>query len=242
MPSRSEVGRTWVFSFKGLLIAAVAALVAAGGAANADTDRTGNLGLRFIQDGARLRMHETNQGQYRVYEITLRPSAFEITAPLTTWSAQAPDAPMEIAVSEDRNLLRFLRLGRTTQETEFIGTSFYKTMAYDPEAIGEILTAETRIWDNRPDIDYGNNGIAEHRYSDVRPDEHRFVVTAIRARDRFSSPALRDVMRSGNELTVVIYLDRRLGTPPDAPSTLEPGEMEDVVDAREVDIVRLRFQ
>ncbi len=231
-----------MFRVKMLLIAGVVGLTAAGGAAHADTDRTANLGLQFIQNGAPLRLHETNQGEHRVYEIALSPTTFEIRAPLRTWSGQAPDAPMQIALSEDRDLLRLLRTGRTTHETEFIGMSFYKTMAYDPEAIGEILTAETRLWDNRPDIDYGHNGIGDHRYSDVRPDEHRFVVTAIQARDRFSDATLRDVMRSGRELTVVVYLDRRLGNPPDAPSTLDPKEMEDVVDASEVDIIRLRFQ
>jgi hypothetical protein len=221
-----------------LFFAMVLAFSSAGAAFGQQLERTANLGLHLVQDGATVALTEAEQRDgYRVYEATLRPATFEILAPVSTWSADRTDAPMRVALSTAPDFLDLLAIGRTAFETRYFDASFVRAMAWDPEAPGELLTAERRIWDERPDLDYGYNSLGAHRYSDTSADEHRFVVASIQSRQDFT-----ELMVSGSTLLVVTYIDRRLGDPPEAASSLFQGTMEDVIAAGEVDVIRLRFE
>jgi len=221
-----------------LFFALFLTFAATGAAPGQQLDRTPMLGLQLVQDGAPVTLTEAEQREgYHVYEATLRPAPFEILAPVSTWSAERAGAPLRVALSTAPDFLRFLAIGRTAFETQFFDASFVRAMAWDPEAPGELLTAERRIWEEREELDYGYNSLGTHRYSDVSAHEHRFVVTSIQTRQDFT-----ELMVSGAVVTAVFYIDRRLGTPPDAPSSLSKDIMEDVIAAGEVDVIRLRFE
>ncbi len=202
---------------------------------NATAEPTTNLQIEFAQDGVTATTTSAADPQAgAIHELTLRPTTFDIRLPTPTWSSRRHARRGFIIVASVRpDFLSHLQTNVAASDVEMIGPSFYSSMAWDPKEPGEILTAERPIHN---DIDYGNNYIAEHRFID-EGDYQILRVNSVTDRD-----GLGPLLRDGTVLTIVFYLDKGLGNPPDIASQRLPHYREDdLVHPAEIDVVRIRF-
>lgn len=210
------------------LIWAVAAVCAA--------EPTDNLTLSFAQSGEAVEpTRRTDEAGRLIHELTLSAAPFDIRLPDAMW-ANRRDAnrALIIAASVRPDFLQHLRTGVAASDVEFIGPSWFKAMAWDPDEPGDVLTAERPIQGH---MDFGNNWIAEHRF--VNADAHQ-VLTIASLTDR---DGLAPLLQAGTVVTMVFYLDRALGDPANVASqTLPNYQHDDLIHAEEIDIVRITFE
>ena len=214
---------------------ALCAWLSAASIATAQTtvERTPNLGISFQQNGAPapLALAEST-ADYSVFSLTLRAAPFDISVPNGTWGAGEQHFYIAMALSTDRDFLSRLHVGQGAFDTDFLG--IYRAMAYDPEKLGELLTAERPFPDGRPD--YAFNSIGDHRFDSSAPGLQTLHVSTIKSRQ-----SLQPILADGLVVTMVFYVDRRLGNPPFVASRVFPGARDDLVHRDEIDVVRITF-
>ncbi|HYD88834.1 MAG TPA: hypothetical protein VEA80_15275 [Vitreimonas sp.] len=214
---------------------ALATVLAAAIVAPAAAEPTAHLGLEFAQGGTVIHpVRATDARAGDIYEITLRPEAFEIRLPSSIWSNRRDGRSMLIIAASIRpDFLNHLRTGVAASDADLVGPSFYYAMAWDPKEPGELFTAERPIYD---EINYGNNWIGAHRFVD-QGEYQTLRVTSLIDRD-----GLAPLLNDGTVVTIMFYLDQGLGDPPNAPSQMLPRYQEDdLVHAGEIDVVRITF-
>lgn len=218
---------TWLLVLCAWLTPATLAL------AQTTVERTPNLGISFLQDGAPVPLTlSEGAADYSVFSLTLRSETFDITVPNSAWAQGEKHFFIAMAVSTDPAFLSHLHVGQGSYDTDFLG--IYRAMAYDPENLGELLTAERPLPDGSPD--YAHNSIGDHRFDASPAGFQTLHVTAIASRQ-----TLQPILAEGLVLTMVFYIDRRLGNPPNIASRTISGLNDDLVHRDEIDIVRITF-
>lgn len=199
------------------------------GAPGAVAQGTGNLGVQLIQGGAVIALTPADSAEgFRIYNATLRAAPFDIVMPNTLWRPADKKHTVAVAISEDPQFLRLLHVGAESYDTDFLGVG--KAMAYDPDNVGNLLTAESE-----PGSVDGFNALGSHRLV-ASPDHQTFHVTSIE-----SLITDRSVLEAGKVLTFVVYVDQRKGEPATDKSPPVHPFSDDLIHPEEIDIVRLTF-
>lgn len=192
--------------------------------------RTPRLGLSFFQDGAPAPLEMVRTGQRQpsatISTVRLRRGPFEVRLPVTSWSAEAPDVGLAVSASEEPCTERLLRLNESAEDNPLFGR--FRAMADYPHGAGRLISA--RGGDGN---DYGYNYIVDDRFN-ASGEGYRGAFVA-RIDRRFGD---EDLMQGQAPITLVFYLNQRLGSPPVVQGQF--GE-EDVIDVRETDVVRIVF-
>jgi len=204
-------------------------LAAAPGAVAQGPEGTGNLGVQLVQGGAVIALTpgESAEG-LRIYDATLRAAAFDIVMPNRLWGPTDRKLTAAVAISEDPHVLRLLHVGSESYDTDFLGVA--KAMAYDPDNIGKLLTAESE-----PGSADGFNALGSHRFA-ASQDRQTFHVTSIE-----SLITDQSVLEAGKVLTFVVYVDQRKGEPATDKSPPFHPFADDLIHPEEIDIIRLTF-
>jgi hypothetical protein len=143
------------------------------------------------------------------------------------------DQGLIVSASARPDFLTHLRTGVAASDVNPIGPRFFRAMAWSPDDTGDLLTAERPIGSY---MDFGYNWINEHRFI-LSDGQQVLTVTALTDRD-----GLAPLLRPGTVVTMVFYLDRGLGNPANVASRAFPEyRNDDVIDAGEIDIVRITF-
>jgi len=193
---------------------------------------TPRLGIYFYQDGQRAELTMANDNPRQptaiVSTVRLRRAPFDIRIPTSSWAATAPDSGLGVAVSDEPCFEAMLRLGESEEETPFFGR--YRAMADYQFGAGRLISARADIHGR---ADYGWNNLVEDRFN-ASGDGYRGALVS-RIDRRYGDD---DLMQGTAPITMVFYLDRRSGRPPVV--TDQYGQ-HDVIDAQEVDVVRIVF-
>ena len=202
---------------------------AADASAQATMERTPNIGIEFRQDDqlVPLTPGEPENG-HPVFTITLRPEAFELSIPNSSWRAPDTNHYIALAVSTDPAFLTHLRFDQPVYDTDFLGV--FRAMAFDPADLGGLLTAERPLRNGQPD--YGFNSLGDHRFA-AEADRRILRISSIDDRATFEHRLV-----DGVTATLVFYLDRDSRPGERAPL---PNADTDVVRREDVDIVRVTF-
>lgn len=199
------------------------------GAPGAMAQGTGNLGVQLVQGGVVITLSpgESAEG-FHIYNATLHASTFDIVMPNGLWAPTDKRRTVAVAISEDPNFLRLLHVGAESYDTDFLGVA--KAMAYNPDNIGKLLTAESE-----PGSADGFNALGSHRF-EASPDRQTFHVTEIQ-----SLITDQSILKADKVLTFVVYVDQRKGEPATDKSPPFHPFADDLIHPEEVDIIRLTF-
>lgn len=192
--------------------------------------RTPRLGLSFIQDGAPAPLEMVHTGNHQpsatISTVRLRRAPFEIRMPTTSWSADAPDVGLAVSASEEPCTERLLRFNESAEDNVLFGR--FRAMADYPHGAGRLISA--RGGDGN---DYGYNYIVDDRFN-ASGEGYRGAFVA-RIDRRYGD---EDLMQGQAPITLVFYLNQRLGSPPEVQGRFG---QEDIIDVRETDVVRIVF-
>jgi hypothetical protein len=184
-----------------------------------------DLGLQVFQDGQPVALNASGSGSRRTTAVTLKRTPFELRLPLAAWSAERPDAALQVALSDQPGFADLLRIDAPIADTPYLRRA--TSMAIPAAYVGDLLSAG-----RKPDTDgYGHNYLLPEFFSASPAGYRSLRVSRIEERD-----SEQNLMQAG-PLTMVVYLDRQLGPPPKR----DRFGILDWIDRREVEVLQITF-
>jgi len=199
--------------------------------------RTARLGLQFVQAGAIAPLCAADTLDVSTpLTLRLQRAPFEVRVPLESWSAERPDAPLLVAVSDEPGFADLMQAGLPLERVPYFG--FGTSYAVTDYGDGVLITARhgganppPERYPGQHDL-YGHNNVAEGRFNASGPGYKGFYVSRIARQHAFSD----DLMAADAPATFVFYLDRRR----DAVRETQ-GQPTDRIDLYEYEVIEITF-
>ncbi len=203
---------------------AAASLLIAEAHAQTPAMSTAGLGLQIFQNGQAVAGSESTFEGKRATFITLKRAPFELRFPSSDWPADS-EGFLQVALSDQPGFAGLLRVDAPIAETPYLRryTEYALPLVYK----GELLSAG-----KKPERGYGHNYLEVETFDRTHADYRSLPVSHLEDVDD-----AQDLMKAGRPITMVVYLDRDLGPPPQR----DKYGILDWIDSREIEVLQITF-